>query len=183
MSRIGNMPIAIPEKVSVTVSHGEITVKGPLGLLKRSLHKLLSVTIEKNVITVTRVDETREARSVHGLYRMLIANMVEGVTTGFVKALDLVGVGYRAEMKGTNIQIALGFSHPVVFEVPASIKAEIEKQTRVTFKGADKELVGETAARFRRQRPPEPYKQKGVRYVNEVIRKKVGKSAAGAGAK
>lgn len=183
MSRIGNMPIAIPEKVSVTVNNGEIMVKGPLGMLKRSLHTLLSVTIEKNVLTVARANETREARSVHGLYRMLIANMVEGVTKGFVKALDLVGVGYRAEMKGTNIQIALGFSHPVVFDVPASIKAEIEKQTRVTFKGADKELVGETAARFRRQRPPEPYKQKGVRYVGEVIRKKVGKSAAGAGSK
>ncbi len=180
MSRIGKQPIAIPEKVTVTVTDGAITVQGPLGTLTRTLHPLVSVKHDGKILHVERKAEHAQARSVHGLFRILVANMVHGVTHGFQKDLDLVGVGYRAEVKGNTLVMTLGHSHPIEFVLPTGVKAQVEKQTRIAVTSADIELVGEVAAQIRRFRPPEPYKGKGVRYVGEVIRKKVGKAAAGA---
>lgn len=179
MSRIGRQPIVIPEKVNVAITDGNVSVKGPGGQLARSVHPLVVVTVDGKAILVQRKDESRLARSVHGLTRTLIANMVEGVTTGFKRELDIIGVGYRAELKGKDLQLALGYSHPILFPIPEGIKIQVEKQTHLVVGGADKERVGETAARLRRLRLPEPYNGKGVRYSNEVIKKKVGKSAAG----
>lgn len=180
MSRIGKQPISIPDKVTVTLSDGRVVVKGPLGTLTRVLHPSIVITADAKTATVTRVDDSAEARSIHGLYRMLVNNMVVGVSQGFQKMLDLVGVGYRAEVKGSAVVLTLGHSHPIEYVLPTGVKAAVEKQTRITVSGADNELVGEVAAQLRRFRPPEPYKGKGVRYVGEVIRKKVGKAAAGA---
>lgn len=179
MSRIGRQPIPVPEKVTVAVKDGQVAVKGPGGQLHRTVHPLVLVTVEGKAIIVKRADEGRLARSLHGLTRTLIHNMVHGVTEGFKRELDIFGVGYRAEVKGKDLHLALGFSHPVVFPVPDGIKIQVEKQTHLVIGGADKEVVGETAARIRRIRPPEPYNGKGVRYSNEVIKKKVGKTAAG----
>ncbi|MBI2346139.1 MAG: 50S ribosomal protein L6 [Deltaproteobacteria bacterium] len=182
MSRIGKQPIIIPDKVAVQVADGNVTVKGPGGTLTRQLHPLLAVAADGKQLVVTRRDETRLARSVHGLTRTLLHNMVVGVTGGFKRELDIIGVGYRAEVKGKALQLALGFSHPVLFPIPEGIKVQVDKQTHLTILGADKEMVGEMAAKLRRLRAPEPYKGKGVRYTDEVIRKKVGKAAASAGA-
>jgi large subunit ribosomal protein L6 len=182
MSRVGKQPITIPAKVTVTCAGGTITVKGPLGLLTRPLHARITVTVEDGQVVVKRQNNDRESRSLHGLYRALIANMVHGVVSGYEKTLDLVGVGYRAEIKGSDLQLQLGYSHPISFLIPEGITMKVEKQTRVIVAGSDKEVVGEIAARIRRLRLPEPYKGKGVRYADEVIRKKAGK-AAGAGAK
>lgn len=179
MSRIGKQPIPVPAKVTVAVNDRQVSVKGPGGQLHRTVHPLALVTVEGTAVIVKRADESRLARALHGLTRTLINNMVHGVTEGFKRELDIIGVGYRAEVKGKDLQLALGFSHPVVFAVPEGIKIQVEKQTHLVIGGADKELVGETAARIRRIRPPEPYNGKGVRYSNEVIKKKVGKTAAG----
>lgn len=178
MSRVGKMPVAIPDKVTVSVSNNEVIVKGPNGTLKQALVALVSLKIENGQVLVERKNDTKEARAMHGLYRALIANMVTGVLTGFSKTLDLVGVGYRAQLKGKDLEILLGFSHPIDFVVPDGIKVQVEKQTKILISGPDKQQVGEVSAQIRRLRKPEPYKGKGVRYTDEIVRKKAGKTAA-----
>lgn len=178
MSRIGNKAVEIVDKVTVTVKTDELSVKGPLGELKRPIHPKITIKVDGNTATVTRADDTKESRSLHGLYRALLANMVTGVSAGFTKGLDLVGVGYRADLKGKVLELALGYSHPIQFEIPEGITVKVDKQTHIDVSGADKEQVGQVAAELRMLRKPEPYKGKGVRYSDEVIRKKAGKSAA-----
>lgn len=177
MSRIGKQPIPIPKGVEVKLTGDDITVKGPKGKLERSIHPRVKVDIESEIITLSVSDQTRESRAFHGLFRALIANMVTGVTNGFEKGLEIVGVGYRAELKGRTAIFHLGYSHPVNFELPDGIEANIEK-TKVTLTSIDKELLGRTAAKIRSFRKPEPYKGKGIRYAGEVIRRKAGKTGA-----
>lgn len=180
MSRIGKKPVDIPEKVTVKVTDGEITVQGPLGMLKRHIPDGITVGVEGKAVSVIRADDTPPNRSLHGMYRTLVANMVQGVTHGFRRELDIVGVGYRAEVKGRELHLILGFSHPVVIPFPEGITMKVDQQTHVTVSGSNRELVGETAANLRKLRLPEPYKGKGIRYTNEYVRRKVGKAAAGA---
>lgn len=180
MSRIGRRTVETPEKVTVKVADGEITVQGPLGVLNRSIPNGITVKVDGKVISVIRADDTPTNRSLHGMYRTLVANMVQGVTTGFKRELDIVGVGYRAEAKGKELHMTLGFSHPVVIPFPEGITMKVDQQTHVTVSGSNRELVGETAAKLRKLRAPEPYKGKGIRYTNEHVRRKVGKAAAGA---
>lgn len=175
MSRIGKKPIDVPSGVTVTVADAMVTVKGPKGELATPVHPMLNYAVEGNQVSITRIEETRESRAQHGLRRTLLANCVTGVTAGFSKTLEVIGVGYRVAVKGNNVEMALGFSHPVVIELPKGIEAKAEGQ-KLTISGIDKELVGETAARIRRLRKPEPYKGKGIKYENEQIRRKVGKS-------
>ena len=175
MSRIGKLPIDVPSGVTVTVKDGEITVKGPKGELATPVHPLLNYDVAANQVTVTRSDDSREARAQHGLRRTLLANCVTGVTKGFAKTLEVIGVGYKVAVKGSQVELALGFSHPVVVNLPSGISASVEGQ-KLTIAGIDKVLVGETAAQIRRLRKPEPYKGKGIKYENEHIRRKVGKS-------
>ena len=177
MSRIGKQPIPIPKSVEVELREDNITVKGPKGKLERSLHPRVTVKIESENITISVADQTTESRAFHGLFRALIANMVTGVTNGFEKVLEIVGVGYRAELQGRTAVFHLGYSHPVNFELPDGIEANIEK-TKVTLFSIDKELLGRTAAKIRSFRKPEPYKGKGIRYAGEVIRRKAGKTGA-----
>jgi len=177
MSRIGKMPIPIPKDVSVDLKGNLITVKGPKGELKQVIHPKVTVITEDNQVLVSVGDDTKESKSLHGLFRSLIANLVTGVTSGFEKALDIVGVGYRAELSGNTATFHLGYSHPIIFELPDGIKAKIDK-TRITINGIDKELVGRTAAKIRGFRKPEPYKGKGIRYINETVKRKAGKTAA-----
>jgi large subunit ribosomal protein L6 len=177
MSRIGKMPIPIPKDVSVDLKGSLITVKGPKGELKQVIHPKVTVITEENQVLVSVGDDTKESKSLHGLFRSLIANLVTGVTSGFEKALDIVGVGYRAELSGNTATFHLGYSHPIIFELPDGIKAKIDK-TRITINGIDKELVGRTAAKIRGFRKPEPYKGKGIRYINETVKRKAGKTAA-----
>jgi len=177
MSRIGKAPITVPSGVEVSINGANITVKGPKGSLTRTLVGGITVRQEENTLLVERPDDARESRSLHGLSRALVSNMVVGVTQGFVKELDIVGVGYRAEAKGTNaLRLNLGFSHPVDFPGPEGISFEVPVQTRIIVKGIDKELVGQVAANIRSIRKPEPYKGKGVRYVDERILRKAGKA-------
>ena len=177
MSRIGKAPINVPSGVDVSINGSTITVKGPKGTLSRTLIGGITVRQEENTLLVERPDEARESRSLHGLSRALVNNMVVGVTDGFVKELDIVGVGYRAEAKGANaLRLNLGFSHPVDFPGPDGITFEVPTQTRIIVKGIDKELVGQVAANIRSIRKPEPYKGKGVRYLNERILRKAGKT-------
>ena len=176
MSRIGKAPIAIPSGVDVTISGQHITVKGPKGTLSRTIPGEIVVRKEESTLLVERPNDERQNRSLHGLSRTLVSNMVIGVTEGFTKELEIVGVGYRAEAQGANLRLALGFSHPVVVPAPAGISFEIPVQTRVIVKGIDKELVGQVAANIRSIRKPEPYKGKGVRYLNERILRKAGKT-------
>ena len=175
MSRIGKLPIDVPSGVTVTVKDGEVLVKGPKGELATPVHPLLNYDVAANQVTLTRLDESREARAQHGLRRTLLANCVAGVTAGFSKTLEVIGVGYKVAVKGSQVELALGFSHPVVIDLPVGISASAEGQ-KLTISGIDKVLVGEMAARIRRLRKPEPYKGKGIKYVNEHIRRKVGKS-------
>lgn len=177
MSRIGKKPIDVPSGVTVAVSETEVTVKGPKGALATPAHSLLQYEVANNQVTITRVDESREARAQHGLRRTLLANCVNGVTNGFSKTLEVIGVGYRVAVKGSQVELALGFSHPVVIDLPKGIEAKAEGQ-KLTISGIDKVLVGEIAARIRRLRKPEPYKGKGIKYENEQIRRKVGKSGS-----
>ena len=177
MSRIGKMPIPIPKDVSVDLKGSLITVKGPKGELKQVIHPKVTVITEDNQVLVSVGDDTKESKYLHGLFRSLIANLVTGVTSGFEKALDIVGVGYRAELSGNTATFHLGYSHPIIFELPDGIKAKIDK-TRITINGIDKELVGRTAAKIRGFRKPEPYKGKGIRYINETVKRKAGKTAA-----
>jgi large subunit ribosomal protein L6 len=177
MSRIGKAPIAVPSGVDVRISGQDITVKGPKGELSRELPELVTVSQDGDVLQVDRVDDSREARAMHGLMRSLVANMVIGVTDGFRKELDIVGVGYRAAAKGKNgLEMALGFSHPVNITAPEGIEFVVPQPTRIEVHGIDKQLVGQVAADIRAWRKPEPYKGKGVRYVDEHVRRKAGKA-------
>ena len=177
MSRIGRMPITVPAGVTVTVADGNVvTVKGPLGELKQTFHNELTIAQEGNTLTVSRPNDEKESRSLHGLTRTLLNNMVEGVTHGFTKKLEIVGVGYRAEKQGTKLVLGLGYSHPVIFEEANGIKFETPDSVTILVKGIDKQAVGQMAAVIRAKRPPEPYLGKGVKYTGEKIRHKAGKT-------
>ena len=176
MSRIGNAPITVPENVEVTLNGQKLTVKGPKGTLEREIHKNMTVTIDQKVITVTRPDDEPSNRSLHGLTRTLINNMIEGVTNEFSKELQINGVGYRVQKQGNNLNLTLGYSHPVIFEAPAGITFDVPNANTIIVKGIDKELVGQTAAVIRTKRPPEVYRGKGIKYADEVIRRKEGKA-------
>jgi large subunit ribosomal protein L6 len=179
MSRIGKIPVKIPDKVKVAVEGRTVKVEGPKGKTSFPFHPNMKIEVASGQVTVTRPDETRVSRGLHGLTRSLVKNALEGVTKGYERTLEIVGVGFKAESKGKEVHFALGFSHPVVFKLPEGITAEVDaKQTKVTVRGADKHLVGLTAARIRGLRPPEPYKGKGVKYLDEVIRRKEGKTGA-----
>ncbi|WP_136708481.1 50S ribosomal protein L6 [Agromyces sp. H66] len=176
MSRIGRLPIDIPAGVDVTVDGAAVTVKGPKGELSLTVASPIEVKLEDNQVLVTRPDDERESRSLHGLTRSLIANQIIGVTQGYSKALEIVGTGYRVAQKGSSIEFALGFSHPVTVEPPAGITLSVEGNNKVTVTGIDKQAVGEAAANIRKIKKPEPYKGKGIRYAGEVVRRKAGKS-------
>lgn len=177
MSRIGKLPIEIPQGVQVTVTEGNlVTVKGPLGELSEQISPEMNIAVEGDVMTVTRPSDNKTHRSLHGLSRTLIANMIVGVTKGYEKKLKIVGVGYRAIKKGKSLDLQLGFSHPVTMEDPEGITVECPSQTEIVVKGIDKQLVGNYAAKIRDWRKPEPYKGKGVRYENEYVRRKEGKT-------
>lgn len=178
MSRIGKMPITVPAGVTVTIEDNHVTVKGPKGELSRQINKNMKLTMDNGVITVERPDDEKENRSLHGLSRTLINNMIIGVTQGFSKTLEINGVGYRAAKQGQNINFTLGFSHPVVKEPPAGITFEVPAPNKIVVSGADKEVVGAVAAEIRTLRPPEPYKGKGIRYEGEHVRRKIGKAGA-----
>jgi len=177
MSRIGRKPVAVPDAVTVTIAPGNIAVKGPKGELTQTYSQEMTVSQEDGTILVARPTDRGEHRALHGLTRSLIANMVEGVTDGFEKRLEIQGVGYRAALKGKNLELALGFSHPVSIEAPAGIEFEVPQQTEIIIRGIDKQLVGQVAADIRKRRPPEPYKGKGIRYRDEQVLRKVGKRA------
>lgn len=176
MSRIGKTPIKIPQGVTVTVAGNTITVKGKNGELSQNYADGISFLTEGDTLTVTRADDSKQNRANHGLYRTLVANMVAGVSEGFSKMLEIQGVGYRAELKGNTLVLNLGYSSPVWYDVPNGIKITVENQTRITVGGPNKEQVGQVAAEIRSIRGPEPYKGKGIRYVDEFVRRKVGKS-------
>ena len=177
MSRIGKQPIPIPDGVNVAVDPGRVTVNGPLGELTQNVPQRMSIEKEDGQLVVKRPTERGDDRALHGLTRSLVANMVEGVTNGFEKRLEIQGVGYRASLRGTALELNVGFSHPVVIDAPAGITFEVPTQTEVVVKGIDKQQVGEIAAEVRDVRPPEPYKGKGIRYQGEYVRRKVGKRA------
>jgi large subunit ribosomal protein L6 len=180
MSRIGRQPIEIPSGVDVQVGDDAlVTVKGPRGTLSRRLHPEMRIVREENVLRVERPSDESFHRSLHGLTRTLVANMVEGVTRGYEKRLQIVGVGYRAAMKGSDLEILVGYSHPVVVACPEGIEFEVPTPTQIVVRGNDKEMVGQVAAGIRKIRKPEPYKGKGIRYENEYVRKKAGKAAKG----
>ncbi|WP_172120407.1 50S ribosomal protein L6 [Actinomyces faecalis] len=177
MSRIGRLPVPVPAGVDVTIDGNDVTVKGPKGTLSRTIAQPLSVTRQEDgTILVTRPNDERESRSLHGLSRTLINNMIVGVTEGYTKNLEIVGTGYRAAQKGTGIELSLGFSHTVVVEAPEGITLKVDGNLKIEVSGISKEQVGEVAANIRKIRPPEPYKGKGVRYAGENVRRKVGKA-------
>ena len=176
MSRIGNKPITVPEGVEVKLDDKHLTVKGPKGTLERDIHKNINVSIEGNVITVTRPNDEAENRSLHGLTRTLIANMIEGVLNEYKKELQIVGVGYRAQKQGKKLVMNLGYSHPVEMEEPEGITFDVPNANTIIVRGIDKETVGQTAAVVRTKRPPEVYRGKGIKYADEVIRRKEGKT-------
>jgi large subunit ribosomal protein L6 len=177
MSRIGKKPIEIPDGVTVSVGPDRVTVNGPKGELSQAVNPAMKVDQTDGTLTVERPTNRGEHRALHGLTRSLIANMVEGVTNGFEKRLEIQGVGYRARLQGKALELALGYSHPVSVPAPEGIEFEVPQPTEVVVRGIDKQLVGEIAARIRKQRPPEPYKGKGIRYAGEHVRRKVGKRA------
>jgi large subunit ribosomal protein L6 len=176
MSRIGKNPVTVPSGVTVTLDGNRITVKGPRGELSRDLPADMKVSQENGSVTVTRPSDEANHKALHGLSRTLIANMVEGVTKGFTKQLDIVGVGYKAETRPYGLQLALGFSHPVEYKAPKGIKLTAPAPTQIIVEGANKEVVGQVAAELRSLRPPEPYKGKGIKYAGEQIRRKAGKA-------
>ena len=178
MSRIGKKPIAVPKGVTVTVQPEAVEIKGPKGALKQRIPPGVKFRVDGAELLAETVRDDAELSKFHGLARSLMANAVLGVTQGFKKELDIVGVGYRAEVKGKQVVFALGYSHPVVFDIPTGIDIAIDKQTHITVTGVDRQLVGQVAANIRRFRKPDPYKQKGVRYTGEVLKKKVGKTGA-----
>jgi large subunit ribosomal protein L6 len=177
MSRIGKRPIEVPGGVTVQVEPGRVAVSGPLGSLQQEVPQRMEIAQAEGVVTVTRPTERGEDRALHGLTRTLVANMVEGVTKGFEKRLEIQGVGYRATLKGTDLELSVGYSHPVVMKPRTGITFEVPIPTQVVVKGIDKQVVGQTAAEIRKVRPPEPYKGKGIRYEGEYVQRKVGKRA------
>lgn len=177
MSRIGKRAIEVPAGVTVTLEPGRVAVVGPLGSLQQQVPQRMQIAQEEGTVTVSRPTERGEDRALHGLTRTLIANMVEGVTKGFEKRLEIQGVGYRAALKGTDLELQVGYSHPVVVKPRTGITFEVPTPTQITVKGTDKQQVGQTAAEIRKVRPPEPYKGKGIRYEGEYVRRKVGKRA------
>ncbi|SFN93758.1 50S ribosomal protein L6 [Mycetocola miduiensis] len=176
MSRIGRLPIEIPAGVTVAVDGSVVSVKGPKGELMLTVASPIEATVEDNQVLVTRPDDERESRSLHGLTRTLISNQIIGVTQGYTKGLEVVGTGYRVAQKGSSVEFALGFSHPVLIEPPAGITLTVEGNNKLTVSGIDKQAVGEAAANIRKIRKPEPYKGKGVRYAGEIVRRKAGKA-------
>jgi large subunit ribosomal protein L6 len=181
MSRIGKQPIAIPSGVDVAIDGSRVTVRGPKGTLEQTLHRDMGLSMDDGTLRVERPSDERLHRSLHGLTRTLIANMVEGVTNGFEKRLEIVGVGYRATLKGSDLELSVGYSHTVSFPPPEGIEFEVPAPNRIVVRGIDKQRVGEVAANIRKVRKPEPYKGKGIRYEGEYVRKKAGKAAKGAG--
>jgi large subunit ribosomal protein L6 len=177
MSRIGRKPVVVPDAVTVSLAPGNIAVKGPKGELTQTYSHDMAVSQEEGTILVARPTDRGEHRALHGLTRSLIANMVEGVTDGFEKRLEIQGVGYRAALKGKNLELALGYSHPVPVDAPEGIEFEVPQPTEIIIRGIDKQLVGQVAADIRKRRPPEPYKGKGIRYKGEQVLRKVGKRA------
>ncbi len=178
MSRIGKEPVQIPDGVDVTLSDGHVTVSGPSGTLTQELHPDVDVSVQADEVRVTRRTDQREHRSLHGLYRSLIANMVTGVTQGYERGLEIVGVGYRAAARGSDgLTLQVGYSHPVEVDAPEGVTFEVPTPTRITVRGIDKQVVGQVAANIRAVRKPEPYKGKGIRYVGEQVRRKSGKAA------
>jgi large subunit ribosomal protein L6 len=177
MSRIGRKPVPVPAGVDITVEPGRVSVKGPRGQLEQVVSHDMSITQDGDTLTVTRPTDRGPHRALHGLTRTLVANMVEGVTNGFEKRLEIQGVGYRAALKGDSIEFALGYSHPITVDPPSGIEFEVPAPTQVVVRGIDKQAVGQVAAEIRRLRPPEPYKGKGIRYQGEVVLRKVGKRA------
>ena len=175
MSRIGKREIELPAGVSVELAPEAVTVKGPKGQLSTPTHPKITYSLDEGKVQVARVDDTRLARAQHGLRRTLLANLIEGVSKGFTKTLEVIGVGYKVAVSGTTVNLSVGFSHPVDFKLPDGIEAKVEGN-KLTLSGINKELLGETAARIRRVRPPEPFKGKGIKYDNEIIRRKAGKS-------
>jgi large subunit ribosomal protein L6 len=176
MSRVGNAPVIVPDGVTVAVDGATVTVTGPKGTLERTFSDKVSFEVGDGVVTVSRVDEERESKALHGLSRALLDNMVVGVSTGYRKELQTVGVGYRASLQGSTLELLVGFSHPVHITAPEGVDFEVPEATQIVVSGIDKELVGQVAADIRAVRPPEPYKGKGIRYVNEQVRRKAGKS-------
>ncbi len=178
MSRIGKVPILIPKDVKVKLTDSILEVVGPTGRLTHRIPSEIQISIEPEQILVKRPNDHRTTRSLHGLTRVLIANMITGVTRGFEKRLEIQGIGYRADLQGNILRLTLGFSHPVLFSLPEGVKVEVERQTRMRVKGIDKQLVGSVAAQIRSLKPPEPYKGKGIRYADEYVKLKVGKTKA-----
>jgi large subunit ribosomal protein L6 len=178
MSRVGKVPIPIPKDVKVTLTDSILKVVGPKGQLNHRIPSEIAVSIEPEHLVVRRPDDHRTTRSLHGLTRVLVANMITGVTQGFEKKLGIQGIGYRAELQGDILRLTLGFSHPVLFPLPEGIKVEVDRQTTITVKGIDKQQVGSVAAKIRSFKPPDPYKGKGIRYANEYVKLKVGKTKA-----
>ncbi|MNK55874.1 50S ribosomal protein L6 [compost metagenome] len=176
MSRIGKRPVVVPGNVKVNIDGQTVTVEGPKGKLSQTLRSEITVVLEDGVLNVTRSGDDKDERSLHGLSRTLVSNMVEGVSNGFTKSLELVGVGYRAALQGKKLVLTIGYSHPVEIDPPAGIEIAVEGTNKVHVKGADKQLVGDIAADIRMVRPPEPYKGKGIKYQGEVVRRKAGKS-------
>ena len=176
MSRIGKMPIQVPNGTNVEIKDGMFTAQGPKGKVAQPLFDGFPIQVDGNTVTISRPGDSGPERAKHGLLRALLANAVQGVTAGFSKQLDIVGVGYRAEVKGTFIQFALGYSHPVIYNIPETIKIEIDKTNRITISGADRQQVGQVAAEIRSLRRPDPYKGKGIKYTKEVLRLKAGKA-------
>ena len=183
MSRIGRMPVTVPAGVNVKIADGGVQVKGPKGELGIEIAHPITVSMDGNIVTVARPNEEKRSKQLHGLTRTLIANMVDGVTKGFSRNLEIVGVGYRAQMQGKKLALQLGFSHPVVVDPPAGITIAVEGTNKISVSGADKQQVGQLAAQIRDIRPPEPYKGKGIRYEGERVRRKLGKAGKTAGKK
>jgi large subunit ribosomal protein L6 len=183
MSRIGRAPIAIPSGVKVKQEGSRVLVEGPKGKLDMAVSSSLSLKLDGQQVELTRSSDDKTVKALHGLHRALLANMVQGVVGGFSKELEVVGVGYRAQVKGKQLELSVGFSHPVLVPIPEGLTVEVPKPTAIVVKGIDKHLVGQFAANIRRIAPPEPYKGKGIKYAGEVIRRKAGKAATGSGAK
>lgn len=179
MSRIGKMPITVPAGVTVEIDGTKVTAKGPKGELSKTFRPFVTIEQDGDTITVNRIDDSRDAKAQHGLVRTLVANMIEGVSNGFSKKLQLVGVGYRASLKGSDLEMQLGYSHPILVKAPEGIKFEVPQPTEIIVSGPSKEVVGQVAADIRKWRKPEPYKGKGIRYEGEYIRRKLGKAAKG----
>jgi len=179
MSRIGRLPIPLEKNVKASIAGATVKVEGPKGKLEMQLHPGFTAEIKDSEIVVKRPGDTSDERAIHGLMRKLVANMVEGVGKGFTRVLEINGVGYRAEAKGTQVNLTLGYSHPIVYQLPPGVTAKVERQVLVTLESADRQLLGTVAAQIRELRPPEPYKGKGIKYATETIRRKAGKAAAG----